>query len=635
MRFACARLSGGVGIWHAYCRRRLVNERILTGLVLLAGLGAAAQLLATHLKLPSILVLLLVGLVCGPLTGTFDPAALLGDVTFPLVSLGAAIILFEGGLTARIQDISDVKRPVVRMVTVGLVVTWVATSALSYFLLDLGLSLSCLLGAILVVTGPTVIGPILRHARPHDDVARTLKYEGILNDPLGALLAVIVFQVIEVERVETAVSLIALSVLKAALLATAIGALFAWLFVLSVKRRWIPRDHSNAVLFPLVLGAYALSNQVQHESGLLSVTVMGIALASQDRVDIEPNIEFAEHLRMMLIPVLFILLTARMTLDDLANIPATAVGFVLLLILLVRPAAVLLSTWRTKLSFKKRAFLSGMAPRGIVAAAVSSVFSLRLVEEGWEGAHLLMPITFLVICVCVVVYGSTARPLARALGLSEKEPGGVLILGANRAARELASVLGTIDVPVVLVDSNRRNVLVSRSAGLRAEHGRVLSEHVQNRLDLGRIGMLLALTSSEDANTLAATHYRPLLGTEHVHQVAVGGAMPGKNQVNAPRVQGSTFAPGADYTTLNHFAVHGRTKVTPLTKEFDYAKLLAHYQGRILPLFVVSEPGAIRVIDGDSSEPKAGEQVVSFVLDESSNDSLRTPVTTPSLADAG
>jgi CPA1 family monovalent cation:H+ antiporter len=295
------------------------------------------------------------------------------------------------------------------------------------------------------------------------------------------------------------------------------------------------------------------------------------------------------------------------------------------MILFVRPLAVFLSTVRSTLGLREKTFLAAMAPRGIVAAAVSSVFSLRLAQQGEQGALILMPTTFLVISLCVVVYGLGARPLIKLLGLAEQSPRGVLFLGAHRAARSLAEGLKKAGVPVVLVDSNRANVMKSRSLGLRAEHGRLLSEHVQNRLDLGSIGMLVAMTSSEDANTLAVTHFRRILGPEHVHQLAPSRPSRPKRHRDAPQVQGSTFSPHADFTRLAHLAETGTTKLTPLTEEFSYDDFLAHYGQSVLPLFVIDGGGLVRVINDESAEPKPGEQILGLL--SSQQESPRKGVT--------
>ncbi len=593
-----------------------MNEEILTGVVALLALGAFAQLLAWHAKVPSILVLLVLGLLVGPVFGLLEPSELLGDVTFPLVSLGAAVVLFEGGLTARLQDLKGIQGPVSRLVSIGIVVTFLLTAGASHFIVGLSPSLSFLLGAILVVTGPTVIGPILRHARPSGSVSGILKYEGIVNDPIGAIIALITFQVIQVEQVEHAFSLILWGVLKAAVFSAAIG--FAWSFgyLYARRKRWIPEALHNAVLLPWALIAYALANHLQAESGLLAVTVMGMALASQRKVDLESNVAFAEHLRTMLISVLFILLTARITWDDLAALPLGSFALVAFLILIVRPLAVFLSTWRTSLDGKERIFLAGMAPRGIVAAAVSSVFSLRLVAAGHEGAELLMPITFLVIGSCVVVYGLGARPLAKVLGLSQPQAGGVLFLGANRISRGLAQALADAKIPTTVVDTDRRKVMRCRSMNLHAEYGKLSDQHVLNRLDLGKLGQLIALTSSDDANTIATEQFRSVFGVDNVHQVCCESNERAEVGMNTPvrNLGGTRFSPNADYDELLDWARRGTAKITRMTDAFDYDALLAHYNGRALPLLLIDAQGAARVLSEDGPLPQSGERVVSFIL---------------------
>ena len=348
-----------------------MHEHLMVGLVMLIALGAGSQLLAFHARVPSILVLLVCGFVAGPILGVVTPSELLGEITFPLVSLGAAIVLFEGGLTAWFQDLKAIESPVRRLVSVGLVITWVLSTAAAHLLVGVSLSLSALLGAILVVTGPTVIGPILRHSRPGGAVGHILKYEGIINDPIGAVLALIVFQVIQVEHAETALLLVFWGVVRATVSAAVLGIVSSYAYAYGRKRGWIPAPLENAVLISLVLGVYALANLVQPEAGLLAVTVLGMALASRQDIDVEANVEFAEHLRTMLISVLFILLTARIDTSDFSNVPWGGGLFVAVLIIVVRPISVFLSTWGTGLRRRDKIFLALVAPRGIVAAAVS------------------------------------------------------------------------------------------------------------------------------------------------------------------------------------------------------------------------------------------------------------------------
>lgn len=604
-----------------------MNEHILGGLSALISLGAAAQWLAWRVRIPSILVLLAVGFVAGPVTGLLDPDALLGPLTFPLVSLGAAVVLFEGGLTASWQDIRSVAQPVRRLITIGLVVTWTGTTALAHWLLDLKLELAALLGGILVVTGPTVVGPLLRHARPRGQVGAILKFEGILNDPLGAIFAVLVFQVIQTDPGSSVTALV-LRVAAGGLLASAMGWAASRLYVGARERGWLPESLENAVLLPLALGVYALTHTIQHESGLLAVTVMGIALASQDRVNVESSVEFTAHARTMLISVLFVLLTARMELSDLTGLSAGALGFVALLIVAVRPLAVWLSTLGTRLGWRERAFIAALAPRGIVAAAVSSVFALRLEDAGYERATVLMPLTFTVIAACVAVYGLGAIPLVRLLGLQQSAPHGVMLLGANPLARLIALTLRAEGVRVVLVDADRSKIIKARGLGLWAEHGRVLSERVLNRLDLSDIGHFVALTSNDDTNTLAVAHFREVFGPGHVHQLQSEAHSP-RAEPYARRLRGAPIAPGRTYELLLKWVHRGAVgKVTQLTEAFSFDDYRAEHGPSMTPLFAIAEDGATRVIGGHPgeppvAEPAAGERVVSLVLTDARFDSHR------------
>jgi hypothetical protein len=444
-------------------------------------------------------------------------------------------------------------------------------------------------------------------------VGRILTFEGILNDPLGALLAVLVFQVIQTEQVETAVSLVILSVAKAALWASAlgIGAAFGYTFVR--KRDWLPESLQNAVLLPLVLGVYALAGAVQHESGLLAVTIMGIALASQRRVNMEASVEFTSHARTLLISVLFVLLAARMQLSNLAELRAEALFFVAIVIGLVRPLAVFLATLGTNLSWRERVFLAVVAPRGIVAAAVSSVFALRLTEAGYEHASLLLPVTFLLIASCVTVYGLLARPIVRLLRLGQRHPQGLLVLGANPVARTLSRCLQSQGVRALLVDSNRHAVRKARLAGLEVEDGQLLSSRVLDRLDLDGIGHFLALSDGDDQNTLAVTHFRKVFGSNRAYQLDRGGSSASSEGSYAESLRGAHVAGGRTYDELSALVYRGaEAKATLITDEFSFQDYRRVHPGAV-PLFSLSGAGALRVLDGDAAPPSAGERVVSLV----------------------
>lgn len=591
-----------------------MREDILVGVVLLVCAGSVGQWLAWRLRIPSILVLLLIGFVGGPILGVFHPDELLGPLIFPLVSMGAALVLFEGGLSASWEDIRRVASPVGRLVTLGLLGTWTGVTLAARHLLLLPWNVSVLLGAVLVVTGPTVIGPLLRLARPGTRVGHVLKFEGIVNDPMGAVLAVITFQVIEAKSLELSVISVMSSVAKAAVLSSGLGLLGGWLFAFARERDWIPGFLSNAVLVPAVLGVYAVANTLQHESGLVAVTVMGVYLASQKRVSVEPNIEFTEHARTMLISVLFIVLTARMRLHNFEGLGWGGVGFVVVLLLVVRPLSVYFSMLGTELNWRERALVAGLAPRGIVAAAVSSVFGLRLVEEGFESARFLMPATFLVIASGVVVYGLGAAPLTRVLGLRAEHPTGILIVGANHVARVLAEALSSAGLHVVLVDSSRSEIRKADELGLQTVHGRLLSNHVLDRVDMQRMGHLLALTPSDEANTLAATHFRRILGEDHVHQLVPSGT-DGLPQTDfAEELNGRFIAAGRTFEGLLSDVHRGaQCEVRTLSDDSSFSKLQEGSGGRMLPLFALDRKERLRVLFDDATSLESGERIVSLV----------------------
>ncbi len=400
-------------------------EEPLLALGSIVALGVGAQWLASRLGVPSILCLLVVGLLAGPVFGLVDPDALLGDVLSPLVSLLVAVILFEGGLNLRISEVRGVRKVVRRLISVGVLLTWLPTSVAAYFLLGLSAQLSALLGAILVVSGPTVVLPLLEHARPVERLNSILKWEGILVDPIGAILAVLVFQGIIAANSGEETGSLFIGFALTFLAGTLLGAVGGGFLFVALSRGWVPENLRNGVTLATVLVTFAVSDLIRAESGLLAVTLMGLALANQQTVSVEGIVEFKEELRDLFLAILFIVLSARLGLEELTSVATLGtLVFVLVLILVVRPVAVLVSTLGSDLPPRERAFLCWMAPRGIVAASVASVFGLELADAGVSGAEALTPLAFLVILSTVAVYGLTTAPIARWLGVAKNERGG-------------------------------------------------------------------------------------------------------------------------------------------------------------------------------------------------------------------
>ncbi|MCJ7763807.1 MAG: cation:proton antiporter, partial [Dehalococcoidales bacterium] len=569
-----------------------MDDNVLLGLACIIVLGITASWLAWRLRLPSILLLLIFGFIAGPGTGFLNPDGLFGDLLLPIISLSVAIILFEGGLNLRFAELKETGGVVLKLITIGVLATWLIGSAAAYFILDLDLELAILLGAILVVTGPTVILPLLRHLRPAGQVGAVLKWEGIVIDPVGAMLAVLVFQAIVAGGGQEAASAIALSLVKTLLFGGAIGVLGAVILVQLLKRYWIPDFLHSVVSLALVIAAFTASNYLQTDSGLLSVTVMGIALANQKSVNVRHIIEFKENLRVLLISGLFILLTAQLQISELEKIGIGSIALLAILMLVARPASVALSSLGSKLKLKERLFISWLAPRGIIAAAVASVFALRLTEAGYTQAELLVPLTFVVIAGTVTVYGLSAAPLARWLKVAEPDPQGVLIVGGHSWARAIATTLHKEGFKVLIVDTNWANISAARMTGVSTFYGNILSQYTLDEIELGGVGRLMALTSDNEYNSLATLQLANDLGRSAVYQLPAAGEEQEKRAVSQHLRGRLLFAPDATYSYLaEQFASGATIRTTELTEEFDYDAFKKYYGESALPLFLIDQSG--------------------------------------------
>ena len=594
-----------------------MSEHLLVGLTLILVLGIAARWIAWRLHLPSILLLLLSGIAIGPVTGFLNPDEIFGELLLPLVSISVAVILFEGGLSLSLADLREIGSIVRNLVTLGVLVTWVITTGAAYLILGFDFPLALLLGAILVVTGPTVVIPLLRHVRPKGRIGSIVKWEGILNDPVGALLAVLVYEAILAGGFHGGARAIVEQFFTSVAVGCAVGFVGAALMVVLLKFYWIPDFLHNAFSLMMVVSVFTVSNIWEAESGLLATTVMGIALANQKFCPVKHIVEFKENLRVLMISSVFIILSARLRISDLAEVGFSGVVFLAVLMMVARPAAVAISTMGSGLSSAERKFLAWMAPRGIVAAAVSSIFSVRLTEAGVAQAEQLLPVTFLVIIGTVTIYGLGAFPVARRLGVAQLDPQGALIVGAHSWARAIGQALEREGVRVTLVDSNRAHVAAANLAGLPARYGAILSEKVLDEIDLYGISRLLAVTSNDDANSLAALHFAEIFGRAEVYQISPGnGDSSGRKSTSPEHLAGRfLFGEAVTYDHLSRMFDAGATvKTTRITEKFDYAAFRRMYGESAVPMFVIGEEGELSVVTAESSaRPRAGQTLFSLV----------------------
>lgn len=587
------------------------------GLVLILTIGIGAQWLAWRLRLPAILLLLVAGVLAGPVAGLVDPDALFGDLLIPGVSLAVAVILFEGGLSLRVAELGDAGAVVWRLCTLGAVATWALATAGAYHLLALPFSLALVFGAIIIVTGPTVILPMLRQLRLKQPAASVLKWEGILIDPVGALLAVVTFESIVLAAPAQTSPLLTLlaSVGIGVTLGVAAAALMVWMLA-----RYYVADHlRNPLVLASVAGVFLAANAIEQESGLLAVTVMGLALAAQQRTPTRAILEFTENLRVLLISSLFVILAARLELDQLAAVAGPGAVFVAWLVVVVRPLGVAVSTLGSSMSWRHRLVLMTLAPRGIVAAAVASLFALELTHHLTIDGSMLIPLTFMVIVGTILVYSVVAPLAARVLGVSNVDPQGLLLVGAQSWSRELASALQECGVKVLLIDDHWGYVHQARMAGLAAEHTNVLSEHLADETDLDGIGYMLALTPDDHTNALCAAHLSEVFGRANAYQLPGEGSGPRRSERDAPAyLRGRTlFAGHASYQHIARMVGEGaQIRRTSMTDEFDLEAYRARYGDTALPMLLIDRDGRVSMFASDQEpQPRDGDTLIGLAVE--------------------
>jgi len=526
-------------------------------LALIVGAGMIAQWIAWRTQLPSIIALLVAGLTLGPVTGILEPDELLGNTLFPLVSLSVALILFEGGLDLPPRELRNTGVVVRRLITVGAIVTGIVGWYSAREIFGISNEAAIVLAAVLVVTGPTVVGPLLRFVRPTGTTGPILRAEGVMIDPIGATAALVAFELVLADETDEAV-LSLLGIVGLTLVAgIGLGLGTAFLLDTALRRFLIPDQLAVPMTFAFVVASYVASNEIQEESGLLAVTVVGIYLARRDSSTIRQVLEFNESLRTLLISVLFILLAARIEADALRDVALPALGFLAVLVLVARPLAVLVSTIRTSLTWRERVFLTTMAPRGIVAAAVSAIFALRLEEENVADADKIVPIVFLIIIGTIVVYGFIAGPAARLLGLADAEANGVLIVGSHASARGMAVQLKQRSIKTTLIDTDPYNVTRAIALGLTARRMSALAEDAAESLDLRGIGRLLAVTSNDEVNALATGRFARVFGRREVFQLAPGKRRSGQSAVPDEYLGRIIGVDGLTYGTLDERSRQG------------------------------------------------------------------------------
>ncbi len=529
-------------------------------------LGIIAQWFAWKFKIPAILPLILIGLFVGPVS-TFlseDGAQWIqpiwngekgffpGESLFYFVSLAIGIILFEGGLTLKRGEITKVGPVIGKLITLGSLITFVGAGVATHFVFGLSWKISFLFSALIIVTGPTVITPILRNIPLKKDISAVLKWEGILIDPIGALVAVLVFEFISIEDQDAGYTREAFMEFgKIVLIGFAFGISGGYALYMAIKKKLIPHFLLNVVSLSVVLLVFVQSDLFAHESGLLSVVVMGMFLGNSNLPNLKELLYFKESLSVLLISILFILLAANISLDEMLLVFNWQTALLLaVIIFILRPLGVFLSTTNSPLKTNEKLFISWVGPRGIVAAGIASLFGTKLVLLGEPGAEYITPLVFSVVLVTVLLNATTARLFAKIVGVFLKTPEGVLIVGASKFSRLIASYLQKNDRHVVLLDTNIFNINTAKELGLEAINADIYSVELTDNIELNDVGYLLAMTGSDEINTKAISRFGKEFGETGTYRLMTSQEL----QTNEASSSKELFSETHDYSKFTHVA---------------------------------------------------------------------------------
>lgn len=497
------------------------GSAVLMTLALALGVGAFLTVAAKKLRIPGIILLLFGGILLGPEGLNVIQPAELGPILNILVSLAVGLILFEGGLTLNLDGYRTAGSVIRRLLSIGVIVTWIGTAGAIFLLYDFDATFCLLAGSLVIVTGPTVIQPILKRTRLSWNLHHTLHWEGVLIDPIGVFLAVLAFEWAIVGGGEAALLNLGMRVISGLIIGVIGGELTCFL----LKRKFISDEMLNIFMVGVAVLVFAATESFVAEGGLLGVTVAGLIIGSRQPPNLKSIVEFKSTITDLLIGFIFILLTARLELAQFAEFGVQGFILVGIVIFIVRPMAVSACTSGSELSIQERVFLGWFAPRGVVAASMASLFALRMQGGSSGDPAFLEAFVYSVISVTVVLQGLSAGPLASLLKVRAKEPQGWLIVGAHQVGREVARFLReTRGVPVVLIDGNRGAVKEAKQVGETAIFGDAREiDELLDRDELQGIGRLLAFTDNEDLNELLCKKWEPTFGKGRVHRWSSNG----------------------------------------------------------------------------------------------------------------
>jgi len=592
----------------------------LAGIIIL---GILAQWFAWKFKIPAILPLILIGLLVGPIAAEFlsedgtkwiepiwngEKGLFPGDGLYYFVSLAISIILFEGGLTLKRDEIKNVGPVITKLITFGSAVTFFGAGVTAHYVFGLSWSISFLFSALIIVTGPTVITPILRNIPLKKDVSAVLKWEGILIDPIGALVAVLVFEFISVGGDSGFTKTALMEFGKIILFGTTFGFTFAHGLAFVINKKQIPHYLLNVVSLSTVLLVFVESEVFAHESGLLAVVVMGMVLGNSKLQNLKELLYFKESLSVLLISILFILLAANININEMLLLYnwKTAILFAIV-VFIIRPTAVFLSTRKSSLKTNEKLFLSWVGPRGIVAAGIASLFGSKLIKQGVDGAEYITPLVFMIVLGTVLLNATTARLFARIVGVFLKKSEGILIIGATDVSILIGRYLLENGRHVVLIDTNDNNIKKAKKAGLEAINNDIYSESLNDDVELSDMGYLMALTPNPTINEYAISKFSKQFGENGSFRLVTPEEM--KDVSNNPKE--GLFSHIDDYFSLTETArKYPTVNEIKLESKEHYQELIefTNNDKDIIPLFIKDNHGELEIISSYSKDAHVVEK---------------------------
>ena len=589
-----------------------------TAAVVIAAVGAlgiGAQWIAWRTNWPAIVLMLAAGFLAGPILGLFDPEETFGSLLEPMIGIGVALILFEGGLSLSFRELQHSGSAVWRLATIGVAVGWALGAVTGYYVAGLVWPVAILFGGILVVTGPTAVLPLLRQANVQTRPASILKWEAIVNDPTGALCAVIAYEYFRKVAESPGASLFEVvpPLIVAAVISGLIGYAAAWIISYLFPRGAVPEYLKVPVLFSLVIAVFVVCNMIEHEAGLVAVTVMGVALANMDVSSLRSIHPFKENIAVLLVSGIFILLSASLSYDDLQYLNWRFGAFLLALLFFVRPATVLISLLGSPLPWNERLFLAWIAPRGIVLVAISGLFALRLSELGYGDGNVLIGLSFAVVVATIVAHGFTVDLVAKLLKVKGTDRPGLIIAGSTPWTIALAKQMHALKTPVMIVDSSWQRLAAARREGLPYYHGEFLNEATEHNLDLNPYQVLVAATDNEAYNALVCNEFAHEIGRDSVYQL--GEAVEDDRRALPGSLRGrALFESGFGVAEVDQRQKEGWVfRRTKLTEEFTIDDAREKLGDKANMLLLLRENGTMRFFTHAARpEPRPGDIVITY-----------------------